>query len=32
MCLRLIAAALVGVWFLVRGRVARTQRESEFQK
>ncbi|MEU2868571.1 amino acid permease [Streptomyces olivoreticuli] len=32
LCLPLIAAALVGGWFLVRGRVARTQREKELQQ
>ncbi|MEU5421979.1 amino acid permease [Streptomyces sp. NPDC020799] len=32
LCLPLIAAALVGGWFLVRGRVARVQREKELQE
>ncbi len=32
LCLPLIGAALVGGWFLVRGRVARTQREKELQQ
>ncbi|MER5786550.1 amino acid permease [Streptomyces mobaraensis] len=32
LCLPLIAAALVGGWFLVRGRVARTQREAELRE
>ncbi|KJY43873.1 L-asparagine permease [Streptomyces sp. NRRL B-1568] len=31
-CLPLIVAALVGGWYLVRGRVARTQREAELQR
>ncbi|MFI1800913.1 amino acid permease [Streptomyces sp. NPDC020379] len=32
LCLPVIAAALVGGWFLVRGRVARVQREKELQQ
>ncbi|MBH1938124.1 amino acid permease [Streptomyces sp. AV19] len=32
LCLPLIAAALVGGWFLVRGRVERTRREAELQR
>ncbi|MFI9308965.1 amino acid permease [Streptomyces triculaminicus] len=32
MCLPIIVAALVGGWFLVRGRVARVQREAELER
>ncbi|MEX2980623.1 amino acid permease [Streptomyces sp. C36] len=32
MCLPIIVAALVGGWFLVRGRVARIQRETELER
>ncbi|MEV6673934.1 amino acid permease [Streptomyces sp. NPDC051162] len=32
LCLPVIAAALVGGWYLVRGRVARVQREKELQQ